>query len=66
VKLAVGQVVGYHGRQVTVLDVVKTRTPGGESVTLVRVKDPRRGQRVLFSSQLEHPAPDRADFGSFR
>lgn len=50
-----GQIVEYHGRRVTVLDVRDAPTPSGGTVKLVRVQDPKRGQRILFASQLELP-----------
>lgn len=51
----VGQDVEYHGRKVTVLDVRDVDTPTHSTVAMVRVQDPKRGQRWLFASQLELP-----------
>lgn len=66
-----GDKLDYHGRIVEVIEVRNVSTPSGDTVGLARVKDPKRGQRVLFVSQLEvpgiEPAPHRdEDFRSFR
>lgn len=48
-----GEIVTYHGRRITVLDVGSSGAPSGGSVTWVRVDDPRRGRRTMFGWQLE-------------
>lgn len=59
--LKVGDRLTYHGREVEVLEVGLARAPlSGDMVELVRIRDPRRGIRGMFRSQLEAgaTAPD--------
>lgn len=53
--LARGDVVEYHGRRVEIVDPPQeVRAPiSGDVLTMVRVRDPRRGLRTMLLWQLE-------------
>ena len=52
-RMKPGDRLTYNGRTVEVLDIAKARAPSGSMVEYVRVRDPRRGVRAMFRTDLE-------------